>query len=74
MNTIEEETGKLRDSHDCGCEFHQIYCEVCGWQPVLVEPPRWDATGKLIFGDIMCSNCHLVIGVVRYDLKEPPQK
>ena len=46
-----------------------IYCDLCGFKPVYIEPPRLDATGKSIFGDVMCSQCHLVIGTIRYDFR-----
>lgn len=56
----------------CEEQYHLIYCDICGYKPVLVENPRWDTTGTKAFGDVMCSNCHLVIGTISYDLKELP--
>lgn len=49
-------------------ECPKIYCEICGFRPVLVEAPRADTTGKKVYGDIMCKNCHLVIGTISYDM------
>lgn len=46
-----------------------IYCEIDGFQPVLIEDPRLDAPEKKVFSDVMCSKCHLVIGTVSYDIK-----
>jgi len=58
---------------ECRAEFHQIYCQICGWQSVLVEPPGWGVDKKTFCGDIMCSKCHLVIGAIVYGLKDLPQ-
>lgn len=58
----------------CEEKFHMIYCELCGYQPVLIEPPRFDAELKSIYGDVMCSRCHLVIGTISYDMSELPKE
>ena len=74
MKKIEDSIPEHKEEKNCKAKFHQIYCELCGWQSVLVEPPRWDASHKVIYGDIMCNKCHLVIGSVHYDLKDLPPK
>lgn len=57
------------DEHQKVNEHQQkIYCELCGYQPVIVEEPRPDASGEHVYGDIMCGTCHLVIGTITYDM------
>lgn len=58
----------VRGEIECNEKYHKIYCELCGFQSVLVEPPRLDATGTKVYGDIMCKKCHLVIGTISYDM------
>lgn len=39
-----------------------IYCEICGIQPVIIEPAHTeDISGKYIGGDLVCDTCKLVI-------------
>jgi len=55
-----------KDKHEC---VQKIYCELCSWQKVCVEEPHYGINKKDgIWGDILCSRCHLVIGTVTYSV------
>jgi len=47
----------------------KFYCDSCGCsQPVIVEEMKSDdLNGDKVWGDIVCSVCHLVIATVTVD-------
>lgn len=67
--TAAEQRGAEREREKLH-KWSKIYCEFCGFQPVVIEPPRLDILGKSIYGDIICSKCRLVIGTIDYKKPE----